>query len=184
MVSSSSLQRKCYDINESRTLLNDVKDETVNGYLTIERKSSTYLFWSKAWGLVRDVYIQFHRIKSNEISVQDVRKTCKHCQSKRASSESSASSSSADMSLMTYERKYGKQWFTKNTNYLHPKDPGDELILNENQKDFEHFEHSNYGGNLIDTLDGSVIEVESLAAMNSKTHEGSSEPDNSCSSLQ
>ncbi|XLR06911.1 hypothetical protein HN51_061791 [Arachis hypogaea] len=83
------------------------------------------------------------------------------------------------MSLMTYGRNYGKQWFTKNTNYLHPKDPGDELILNENKKDFEHFEHSNYGGNLIDALDGSVIEVESLAAMNSRTHEGSSEPDNS-----
>ncbi|XLS77565.1 hypothetical protein HN51_061790, partial [Arachis hypogaea] len=54
----SSLQRKCYDINDSR-----VKDETVNGYLTVERKSSTYFFWSKAWGLVGDVYVQFHRIK-------------------------------------------------------------------------------------------------------------------------
>ncbi|XLR64881.1 hypothetical protein S83_015553, partial [Arachis hypogaea] len=60
----SSLQRKCHDINESRTLLNDVKDETVNGYLTVKRKSSTYLFWSKAWGLVGDVYVQFHRIKT------------------------------------------------------------------------------------------------------------------------
>ncbi|KAL1362826.1 hypothetical protein HN51_011040 [Arachis hypogaea] len=217
MVSSSSLQRKCYDINESRTLLNDVKDETVNGYLTVERKSSTYIFWSKAWELVGDVYVEFHRIKSNEISVQDVRRPANSelkmssevakevkrlkkklvqlnqncsscslvncsCQSDRASSGSSASSSSADMSLTTYGRKHGKRWFTKNTNYLHPKDPGDELILNENKKDFEHFEHSNYGGNLIDTLDGSAIEVESLAAMNSRTHEGSSEPDNSGSS--
>ncbi|KAJ1435989.1 hypothetical protein SESBI_04541 [Sesbania bispinosa] len=72
MASSSSLQRKHVDMNENTTWLDDVKEETVNGY--IERKSSTYLFWAKAWALVGDVYIEFHRIKGKEISIQDIRK--------------------------------------------------------------------------------------------------------------
>ncbi|KAK7393010.1 hypothetical protein VNO78_21460 [Psophocarpus tetragonolobus] len=71
MASCSSLQRKLIDLNEN-TWQDDVKDETVDGY--IERKSSTYLYWAKAWALVGDVYIEFHRIKGTEISIQDLKK--------------------------------------------------------------------------------------------------------------
>ncbi|XP_027365878.1 uncharacterized protein LOC113872488 isoform X2 [Abrus precatorius] len=71
MASCSSLLRKHIDIDENNKWLDEVKDETVNGY--IERKSSTYLFWAKAWALVGDVYIEFHRIKGKEISGQDLK---------------------------------------------------------------------------------------------------------------
>ncbi|KAK7277286.1 hypothetical protein RIF29_18437 [Crotalaria pallida] len=74
MISCSSLQRKCFDIDENTAWIDNVRDETVNGYLSIERKSSTYLFWAKAWALVGDVYVEFHRIKGKEISIQDTRK--------------------------------------------------------------------------------------------------------------
>lgn len=221
MVSCSSLQRKHFDINENTTWMNDVRDETVNGYLTIERKSSTYLFWAKAWALVGDVYIEFHRIKGNEIAIQDLRKpttrelrmssevvkevkrlkkklvqlnqncsSCSlvncSCQSDRANSGSSASSSGADVKFMTYGRKHSKRSSAKNANYLPLKDPGDECIHNkENRKVFDgkYLEHNNYGENQTDTLESSKIEVESLAAMNSRTLEGSSETDNSCSNV-
>lgn len=72
MASCSSLQRKHIDMNENTTWLDDIKDETVYDYS--ERKSSTYLFWAKAWALVGDVYIEFPRIKGKEISIQDIRK--------------------------------------------------------------------------------------------------------------
>ncbi|XP_061350050.1 uncharacterized protein LOC133295260 isoform X2 [Gastrolobium bilobum] len=72
MGSCLSLQRKHFDMNENTTWPGDVKDETVSGY--IERKSSTYLFWAKAWALVGDVYIEFHRIKGKDVCIQDLRK--------------------------------------------------------------------------------------------------------------
>ncbi|KAI4352868.1 hypothetical protein L6164_007079 [Bauhinia variegata] len=79
MVSCSSLQRKVFDRIENAVLPdNRVKLEKYgsgNGYLTIERKSSTYLFWAKAWSLVGDVYVEFHRIKGNQISIQEMRKS-------------------------------------------------------------------------------------------------------------
>lgn len=72
MASCASLERKHFDVNENTTWMDDIKDETVYGY--VERRSSTYLFWAKAWALVGDVYIEFQRIKGKEISVQDMRK--------------------------------------------------------------------------------------------------------------
>ncbi|KAL3033705.1 hypothetical protein AAZX31_02G150800 [Glycine max] len=219
MVSGSSLERKLIDLNE-KTWQDDVKDETVNGY--IERKSSTYLFWAKAWALVGDVYIEFHRIKGKEISIKDLKKPATRelkmssevvkevkrlkkklvqmnhncsscslvncsCQSDRASSGNSASSSSADASFMTHGRKHSKRLSAKNANYFPPKDPVDEFIHDkENGKDFDskYIEHSSYGGdlNLRDTLENR-IEIESLAATNSRIVEGSSEMDVSCSSV-
>ncbi|KAA8538631.1 hypothetical protein F0562_028175 [Nyssa sinensis] len=38
--------------------------------LTLERFSSTYLFWAKAWTLVGGVYVEFHMIKGKEIALQ------------------------------------------------------------------------------------------------------------------
>lgn len=78
MVSCSSLQRK-FPKRNGKTLLidDDVKEESCisgNAYLTIERKSSTYLFWAKAWALVGDVYVEFHKINSKE-SIQELRKS-------------------------------------------------------------------------------------------------------------
>lgn len=205
MASGSSFQRKLIDLNEN-TWHDDVKDETVNGY--IERKSSTYLFWAKAWTLVGDVYIEFHRIKGKEISTHDLKKPATRelrmssevvkevkrlkkklvqmnqncsscslvncsCQSDRASSGNSASSSSADASFVTHGRKHSKRLSTKNANYLPPKD-----------FDSKYTEHSDFGEdlNLTDTLQNR-IESEYLAAMNSRTLEGSSEMDGSCSSV-
>ncbi|XP_020233560.1 uncharacterized protein LOC109813725 [Cajanus cajan] len=84
MASGSSLQRKLIDLNEN-TWRDDVKDETVNGYT--ERKSSTYLFWAKAWALVGDVYIELHRIKGKAISVQDLKKPATATRELRMSSE-------------------------------------------------------------------------------------------------
>jgi hypothetical protein len=72
MASYASLQREHIDMNENMTWLDDREDETVYGYN--ERKSSTYLFWAKAWALVGDVKIEFHRIKGKEISTQDITK--------------------------------------------------------------------------------------------------------------
>lgn len=72
MASYSSLHNNSFDMNGNTAWPDDVKDETVNGY--IERMSSTYLFWAKAWSLVGDVYIEFHKIKGKEISMQDMRK--------------------------------------------------------------------------------------------------------------
>nr|KYP48934.1 Erythroid differentiation-related factor 1 [Cajanus cajan] len=155
MASGSSLQRKLIDLNEN-TWRDDVKDETVNGYT--ERKSSTYLFWAKAWALVGDVYIELHRIKGKAISVQDLKKpatatrelriSCSlvncSCQSDRASSGNSASSSSAGASSMAHGRKHSKRLSAKNANYLPPKDLGDEFIHDkENRKDFDskYIEH-------------------------------------------
>lgn len=69
MASYSSLHRKHIDMNENMTWLDDKEDETY-----IERKSSTYLFWAKAWALVGDVKIEFHRIKGKEISMEDMTK--------------------------------------------------------------------------------------------------------------
>ncbi|KAL9319132.1 hypothetical protein ACSQ67_015649 [Phaseolus vulgaris] len=216
MVSGSSLQRKLIDLNEN-TWGDDVKDETVNGY--IERKSSAYLFWAKAWALVGDVYIEFHRIKGKEISIQDPKKPATRelrmssevvkevkrlkkklvqmnqncsscslvncsCQSDRASSGNSASSSSADVGFMTHSRKHSKRLSTKNANYLPPKDLEDEFIHGkENGNDFVgQIEHINYGGDLnqTDPLE-SRMEIESLAAVNPITHEGSSGVEASCS---
>ncbi|XP_052730336.1 uncharacterized protein LOC108326161 isoform X2 [Vigna angularis] len=219
MASGSSLQRKLIDLNEN-TSWDDVKDETVSGY--IERKSSVYLFWAKAWELVGDIYIEFHKIKGKEISIQDLKKpvtkelrmssevvkevkrlkkklvqinhncsSCSlvncSCQSDRASSGNSASSSSAALGLMTHGRKHNKRLSAKNANYSPPKDPGDEFINDkENGKDFDnkYIEHSNNGGDLnqIDTPE-SRMEIESLAAINPRTLEGSSEMDASCSSV-
>ncbi|KAK7344860.1 hypothetical protein VNO77_15024 [Canavalia gladiata] len=213
MASSSSLHGKNIDMDEN-TWLDEVKDETVNGY--IERKSSTYLFWAKAWALVGDVYIEIHRIKGREISVQDLKKPATQelrmssevvkevkrlkkklvqlnencsscslvncsCQSDRASSGNSASSSSADVSFLTHGRKHSKRLSAKNANYLPPKDPGDEFIRDkENRKEFdsEYVEHSSCGGDLVDSLENRT-KVESLAAITSRTLEGSSEMDSS-----
>ncbi|XP_028805785.1 uncharacterized protein LOC114760669 [Neltuma alba] len=78
MVSNSSLRRKFSNRNDKTALLDgNIKDENCisdNGYLAIERKSSTCLFWAKAWALVGDVYVEFHKIKSKE-SIQELRKS-------------------------------------------------------------------------------------------------------------
>ncbi|KAL2326698.1 hypothetical protein Fmac_025756 [Flemingia macrophylla] len=219
MARGSSLQRKLIDLNENMWQ-GDVKDETVNGYT--ERKSSTYLFWAKAWALVGDVYIEFHRTKGKELSVQDLKKPATRelrmssevvkevkrlkkklvqmdqncsscslvncsCQSDRASSGNSASSSRVDASFTTHGRKHSKRLSAKNANYLPPKDPGDEIIHDkENREDFDskYIEHSNNSGdlNLTDTLENGV-ELESLAAINTRTLEGTSEMGTSCSSV-
>lgn len=72
MASCSSLLREQINMNENTTWLDDREDETVYGYS--ERKACTYLFWAKAWALVGDVKIEFHRIKGKEISIQDMTK--------------------------------------------------------------------------------------------------------------
>ncbi|CAI8602034.1 unnamed protein product [Vicia faba] len=72
MASYSSLKREHIDMNENMKWLDDKEEEPVYGY--IERKSSTYIFWAKAWALVGDVKIEFHRIKGKEISAQDMTK--------------------------------------------------------------------------------------------------------------
>ncbi|XP_019433065.1 PREDICTED: uncharacterized protein LOC109339960 [Lupinus angustifolius] len=221
MVSCSSLQRKHFDIDENTTLVHNVRDENVNGYLTIEMKSSTYFFWSKAWALVGDVYIKFHMIKGKETSIQDTRKPATRelrmssevvkevkrlkkklvqlnqncsscslvncsCQSDRANSGSSASSSSADVNFMTYGRKHSKPLSAKNANLLPLKDTGDECIHStEKRKNSDNriLEHRSGVENRIDTLESSKNEDESLASMNSRTLEGSSEIENSCSGV-
>ncbi|CAJ2673431.1 unnamed protein product [Trifolium pratense] len=221
MASYSSLQREHIDMNENMTLLDDREDETVYGYN--ERKSSSYLFWAKAWVLVGDVKIEFHRIKGKEISTQDITKPATRelrmssevvkevkrlkkklvqlnqncsscslvncsCQSDRASSGNSASSSSADVT-MTYSRKHSKRLSSKLANHLPARDSGgegDEFVhKRESRKDSdtEYFEHSNYGGDLTETVENNRAEVESSSAMNSRNNEGSSEMDNSCSSV-
>jgi hypothetical protein len=221
MASYSSLQREHIDMNENMTWLDDREDETVYGYN--ERKSSTYLFWAKAWALVGDVKIEFHRIKGKEISTQDITKPATRelgmspevvkevkrlkkklvqlnqncsscslvncsCQSDRASSGNSASSSCADVT-MTYGRKHSKRLSSKLANHLPARDSGgegDEFVHNRESRkdsDAEYFENSNYGGDLTETLENNRAEVESSAARNSRNDEGSSEMDNSCSSV-
>lgn len=209
MASYSSLKREHIDMNENMKWLDDREEEPVYGY--IEWKSSTYLFWAKVWVLVGDVKIEFHRIKGKETSAQDMTKSATtglrmssevvkevkrlkkklvqlnqncsscslvncSCQSDRASSGNSASSSNADVTL-TYGRKHSKRLSSKIANLLPARDSGDEFIQDKESRkdsDAEYFEDSNYGG--------SLTEVESSAAMNSRNVEGSSETDNSCSS--
>lgn len=215
MASYSSLQRKHIDMNENMTWLDDKEDETY-----IERKSSTYLFWAKAWALVGDVKIEFHRIKGKEISTEDMTKPATRelrmssevvkevkrlkkklvqlnqncsscslvncsCQSDRASSGNSASSSSAEVT-MTYGRKHSKQLSSKTANHLPARDSGDEFVQKKESRkdsDTKDFEHSNYGGDLTETLENNRTEIESSAAMKSRNVEGSSEMDKSCSSV-
>lgn len=215
MASYSSLQRKHINMNENMTWLDDKEDETY-----IERKSSTYLFWAKAWALVGDVKIEFHRIKGKEISTEDMTKPATRelrmssevvkevkrlkkklvqlnqncsscslvncsCQSDRASSGNSASSSSVEVT-MTYGRKHSKRLSSKIVNHLPARDSGDEFVQNKESRkdsDAEDFEHSNYGGDLTETLENNRTEVESSAAMKSRNVEGSSEMDKSCSSV-
>lgn len=78
MVGYSSLQRKFSNRNDKTALLDDniIEENHIsgNGYLAIERESSTYLFWAKAWALVGDVYVEFHKIRSKE-SIQELRKS-------------------------------------------------------------------------------------------------------------
>ncbi|RHN78945.1 hypothetical protein MtrunA17_Chr1g0171431 [Medicago truncatula] len=215
MASYSSLQRKHINMNENVTWLDDKEDETY-----IERKSSTYLFWAKAWALVGDVKIEFHRIKGKEISTEDLTKPATRelrmssevvkevkrlkkklvqlnqncsscslvncsCQSDRASSGNSASSSSVEVT-MTYGRKHSKRLSSKTANHLPARDSGDEFVQNKESRkdsDTEDFEHSNYGGDLTETLENNRTGVESSAAMKSRNVEGSSEMDKSCSSV-
>ncbi|WCJ44156.1 Erythroid differentiation-related factor 1 [Euphorbia peplus] len=48
----------------------EVKHSVNDDSLALERISATSLFWSKAWTLVGDVYVEFHFIKSKEDSTQ------------------------------------------------------------------------------------------------------------------
>ncbi|KAJ0085385.1 hypothetical protein Patl1_07818 [Pistacia atlantica] len=52
-----------------------MKSSANDDRLTFEQLSCTYLFWAKAWTLVGDVYVEFHRIKGTEISIQAESKT-------------------------------------------------------------------------------------------------------------
>ncbi|KAJ0025620.1 hypothetical protein Pint_07724 [Pistacia integerrima] len=55
--------------------LKEMKSSANDDRLTFEQLSCTYLFWAKAWTLVGDVYVEFHRIKGTEISIQAESKT-------------------------------------------------------------------------------------------------------------
>ncbi|KAF8405789.1 hypothetical protein HHK36_007866 [Tetracentron sinense] len=79
MVNSSSSQtfndesRKTCSFPDNTSELDSSSTED---FFTIERSSSTYLFWAKAWTLVGDVYVEYHMIKGKEISTQAERTAC------------------------------------------------------------------------------------------------------------
>ncbi|KAJ7973929.1 Erythroid differentiation-related factor 1 [Quillaja saponaria] len=79
MTSSLTSKTKFFDRNEATTSpddgVKDVNSSFGNNYLTLEQRSSTYIFWAKAWTLVGDVYVEFHMIKGKEISIQEESKS-------------------------------------------------------------------------------------------------------------
>ncbi|KAJ0969515.1 hypothetical protein J5N97_022392 [Dioscorea zingiberensis] len=78
MVSSSSYQLNFKDSELKANLVADGDglhfSSMEEDYFTGEF-SPTYFFWPKAWTLVGDVYVEYHRTRGNEISVQAERKT-------------------------------------------------------------------------------------------------------------
>ncbi|KAF5749330.1 hypothetical protein HS088_TW04G01298 [Tripterygium wilfordii] len=78
MVRYSSSPNRFNDMNEKpRSYIGDAKEVNScpnDDCLTLDRCSSTDLFWAKAWILVGDVYAEFHIIESKESSTQSERK--------------------------------------------------------------------------------------------------------------
>lgn len=68
MLSNSSSE---IEINGRTVNNSDLNDDC----FAFERVSSTYLFWAKAWTLVGDVYVEFHMIKGNDLSIQTEKKS-------------------------------------------------------------------------------------------------------------
>lgn len=54
---------------KARSSIKEAKEMNVK-CLTYEQLSSVFLFWAKAWTLVADVYVEFHRIKDSDMSTQ------------------------------------------------------------------------------------------------------------------
>ncbi|XP_077241431.1 uncharacterized protein LOC143881956 isoform X2 [Tasmannia lanceolata] len=71
MFSRSSSQAKLKDTSGKRNSVINASAKSNSSSIeecdTIDRISSNYLFWAKAWTLVGDVYIEYHRIKGAEI---------------------------------------------------------------------------------------------------------------------
>ena len=78
MVSSLSYQSKVKNEKKKMDLTIDVAEglgfNFFEGYST-EQFSPTYLFWAKAWSLVGDVYVEYHRTRGTGNPVQAERKT-------------------------------------------------------------------------------------------------------------
>ncbi|KAA8546313.1 hypothetical protein F0562_002948 [Nyssa sinensis] len=78
MVCSSSSQMEINDRNnKTKSFIGGatkVSSSSNDDCLNFEKFSSNYLFWANAWTLVGDVYVEFHVIKGNEISLQAERK--------------------------------------------------------------------------------------------------------------
>ncbi|GLU06764.1 hypothetical protein SLE2022_237630 [Rubroshorea leprosula] len=74
IVNCSSLQTKFDNRNEeTRSFIGDLQEVTSNSNVdcyTLEQFSSTHLFWAKAWTLVGDVYVEFHKIMGKEVLAQ------------------------------------------------------------------------------------------------------------------
>ncbi|KAK4781336.1 hypothetical protein SAY87_017442 [Trapa incisa] len=71
-IQPSSLTRDLH-IDKEKTNFDDDKDVNLGldgDQLTFDQFSSTYLFWSKAWTLVGDIYVEFHSIKDREVSAR------------------------------------------------------------------------------------------------------------------
>ncbi|KAJ6798401.1 Uncharacterized protein M6B38_211770 [Iris pallida] len=76
MVSGSSSQLNVNDGMEVDVSIDDAKDlgpDIFEGFST-NQFSPAYLFWAKAWSLVGDVYVEYHRSRGKENPVQAERK--------------------------------------------------------------------------------------------------------------
>ncbi|KAF6161989.1 hypothetical protein GIB67_020045 [Kingdonia uniflora] len=57
---------------DNETLKRDISSSHI--HVSIDRFSSTYLFWANAWTLLGDVYIDFHIMRGTKLSVQPNKK--------------------------------------------------------------------------------------------------------------
>ncbi|KAF9589353.1 hypothetical protein IFM89_022962, partial [Coptis chinensis] len=75
MISCSTFTSKLHDRNRSTGFLDDMTELSLTSSEdSVDRFSSTHLFWAKAWTLVGDVYIEHQITTSTETSVQPERK--------------------------------------------------------------------------------------------------------------
>ncbi|KAF9608490.1 hypothetical protein IFM89_009856 [Coptis chinensis] len=75
MISCSTFTSKLHDRNRSTGFLDDMTELSLTSSEdSVDRFSSTHLFWAKVWTLVGDVYIEHQITTSTETSVQLERK--------------------------------------------------------------------------------------------------------------
>ncbi|KAF6159170.1 hypothetical protein GIB67_032787 [Kingdonia uniflora] len=101
---------------DNETLKRDISSSHI--HVSIDRFSSTYLFWANAWTLLGDVYVDFHIMRGTKLSVQPNKKLRSselvlsskvEKESDRASSSNNASSSSGLVRPQAYGRRSVKR---------------------------------------------------------------------------